>query len=159
MFLRGFFSGGSGSNRGYLPREIGPHGVVPFFNPGQSSTQIAIQCDPASLTYSASICNLPLGGFTLWEASVELRFPIGGPIEAVLFVDSSDVAPRRLQFRWRLHLSSGVGLRYVTPIGPVRLDVGYRIPGLQAPNSPDEGTPKAFLGAPIAVSLGIGESF
>ncbi len=159
MFLRGFFSGGAGSNRGYLPREIGPHGIVPFFNPGQTSAQIAIQCDPASPTYSISICNLPLGGFTLWEASVELRFPIGGPIEGVLFVNGSDVAPRKILFRWRPHLSTGAGLRYATPIGPVRLDVGYRIPGLQAPNSPDEGVPLAILGAPIAVSLGIGESF
>ena len=159
MFLRGFFSGGSGSNRGYLPREIGPHGIVPFFNPGQTSAQIAAQCDPASPTYSVLICNLPLGGFTLWEVSVELRFPIGGPIEGVLFTDSSDVAPRQLLFRWRPHISSGFGLRYVTPIGPVRLDVGYRIPGLQAPVSPDEGTPKNILGAPIAVSFGIGESF
>lgn len=159
MFLRGFFSGGSGSNRGYLPREIGPHGVVPFFNPGQTSTQIVVQCDPTSPTYSVSICNLPLGGFTLWEASVELRFPIGGPIEGVLFVNGSDVAPRRILFRWRPHLSTGLGLRYATPIGPVRLDVGYRIPGMQAPKSPDEGIPMAILGAPIAVSLGIGESF
>ncbi len=159
MFLRGFFSGGAGSNRGYLPREIGPHGIVPFFNPGQTSAQIAIQCDPANPTYSRSICNLPLGGFTLWEASIELRFPIGGPIEGVLFTDGSDVAPRQFLFRWRPHLSSGIGLRYATPIGPVRLDVGYRIPGMQAPNSPDEGVPLAILGAPIAASLGIGESF
>ncbi len=159
MFLRGFFSGGPGSNRGYLPREIGPHGIVPFFNPGQTSTQIAAQCDPVSPAYSESICNLPLGGFTLWEASVELRFPVGGPIEGVLFTDAGDVAPRQWLFRWRPHLSSGFGLRYVTPIGPIRLDVGYRIPGLQAPISPDEGTPKNFLGAPIAVSFGIGEAF
>jgi outer membrane protein insertion porin family/translocation and assembly module TamA len=159
MFLRGFFSGGPASNRGYLPREIGPHGIVPFFNPGQTTAQIAIECAPTSPTFSAPICNLPLGGFTLWEASVELRFPIGGPIEGALFVDSSDVAAQRFLFRWRPHLSTGAGFRYVTPIGPVRLDIGYRVPGLQAPNSPDEGIPATILGAPIAVSLGIGESF
>ena len=159
MFLRGFFAGGPGSNRGYLPREIGPHGVVPFFNPGQATTQIAAECAAANSVNVAPICNLPLGGFTLWEANVDLRFPIGGPVEGVLFVDASDVAPRTLLFRWRPHLSTGVGLRYVTPIGPVRLDVGYRIPGLQAPNSPDEVIPDKILGAPIAVSFGIGESF
>ena len=159
MFLRGFFSGGPGSNRGYLPREIGPHGIVPFFNPGQTSAQIAVQCDPASPTYSVISCSLPLGGFTLWEASVELRFPIGGPVEGALFTDGSDVSPQTLLFRWRPHISSGFGLRYVTPIGPVRLDVGYRIPGLQAPDSSGEGTPTSILGAPIAVSFGIGEAF
>jgi outer membrane protein assembly factor BamA len=159
MFLRGFFSGGPGSNRGYLPREIGPHGIVPFFNPGQTSVQIAAQCDPTSPTYSVESCSLPLGGFTLWEASVELRFPIGGPIEGVLFTDGSDVSPQTFALRWRPHLSSGLGLRYVTPIGPVRLDIGYRIPGLQAPDSSGEGTPTSILGAPIAVSFGIGEAF
>ncbi len=159
MFLRGFFSGGPGSNRGYLPREIGPHGVVPFFNPGQTTTQIASQCNLASSDTSISLCNLPLGGFTLWEASLELRFPITGPIESVLFIDGSDVAPAVMGFRWRPHLSTGMGLRYATPIGPVRLDVGYRVPGMQAPDLPDEGTPKTILGAPIAISLGIGEAF
>lgn len=159
MFLRGFFSGGPGSNRGYLPREIGPHGIVPFFNPGQTTTQIASQCNLASSDTSIARCNLSLGGFTLWEASLELRFPIAGPIEGVLFFDSSDVAPSVLRFRWRPHLSTGTGLRYATPIGPVRLDVGYRIPGMQATTSPDEGTPKTIVGAPIAVSLGIGEAF
>jgi len=104
-------------------------------------------------------CRLPLGGFTLWEASVELRFPMGGPVEGALFTDGSDVSPQPLLFRWRFHISSGFGLRYVTPIGPVRLDVGYRIPGLQAHDSSGEGTPTSILGAPIAVSFGIGEAF
>jgi hypothetical protein len=62
-------------------------------------------------------------------------------------------------FRWRPHLSTGMGLRYATPIGPVRLDVGYRVPGMQAPDLPDEGNPKTIFGAPIAISLGIGEAF
>jgi len=159
MFLRGFFSGGPGSNRGYLPREIGPHGIVPFFNPGQTTAQIASQCIPVGSVTSTLLCNLPLGGFTLWEASIELRFPIAGPVESVLFIDGSDVAPTMLRFRWRPHLSIGAGLRYATPIGPVRLDVGYRVPGMQAPNLPDEGTPKTIWGVPIAVSLGIGEAF
>jgi hypothetical protein len=52
-----------------------------------------------------------------------------------------------------------LGLRYDTPVGPVRLDIGYRIPGLQAPASPDEGTPDTLLGLPVAISFGIGEAF
>jgi outer membrane protein insertion porin family/translocation and assembly module TamA len=60
----------------------------------------------------------------------------------------------------RPHLSAGVGFRYDTPIGPVRLDAGYRIPGLQAPeNAPDEGKPATILGIPAAISFGIGEAF
>src|SRR5262249_936463 len=34
VYLRGFFSGGPSSNRGYPLRGVGPHGTVPFFNPG-----------------------------------------------------------------------------------------------------------------------------
>jgi outer membrane protein insertion porin family/translocation and assembly module TamA len=160
MFLRGFFSGGPGSNRGYALREIGPHGVVPFYNPDQSSEELYLSCKLGSADYDKSVCDLPLGGFTLWEASLELRYPILGPLQGALFADTSDVAPRVMDFRLnRPHLSVGPGLRYETPIGPVRIDVGYRIPGAQAPESADEYEPNEIFGLPIAISFGIGESF
>jgi outer membrane protein assembly factor BamA len=161
MFLRGFFSGGAGSNRGYAPRGIGPYGVVPFFNYGQSRAQSAVDCTAGSDSYEPAVCDLPLGGFTLWEAGLELRYPISGALSGTVFSDTSDVAPRRLAFRFdRPHLSVGFGLRYDTPVGPVRFDLGYRVPGLQAPaNAADEGVPQTIFGLPIAASFGIGESF
>lgn len=157
MFMRGLFSGGPTSNRGYRAREVGPHGVVPFYNPGQSSADIVGGC----MVGAPKECNLPLGGFTLWEASVELRFPISGPVGGAVFSDASDVSPEELNFRFtRLHLSAGLGARYDTPLGPVRLDVGYRIPGLQAPkDAPGEGEPDTVFGLPIAVAFGIGAAF
>jgi outer membrane protein insertion porin family/translocation and assembly module TamA len=156
LFIRGFFSGGAGSNRGYGPREIGPHGTVPFYNPGQSDDEVDAGCAAGTVTS----CDLPLGGLTLWEASVELRYPLFGPLTGAVFSDASDVAPHRARFRFdRPHLSVGLGLRYETPVGPIRLDAGYRVPSLQAPASPDEGTPGTVFGIPGAVSLGIGESF
>lgn len=159
MFLRGLFSGGPGSNRGYAQREIGPHGVVPFYAPGATATSITTECaspNPAA----GSACDLPLGGFTQWEASVELRFPISGPFSGAVFTDAADVAPNKVEFRFnRPHLSAGLGFRYDTPVGPVRLDAGYRIPGLQAPSSADEGKPDTTFGIPAAVSFGIGEAF
>ena len=160
MFMRGLFSGGPTSNRGYRSREVGPHGVVPFYNPGQSSADISSECNDDQSSQREE-CSLPLGGFTLWETSVELRFPIHGPLHGAAFSDASDVAPEKLQFRFdRLHLSAGLGVRYTTPIGPVRLDVGYRIPGLQAPEGASgEGIPDEVFGLPIAVSLGIGAPF
>ncbi len=164
MFLRGLFSGGAGSNRGYAAREIGPHGVVPFYNHGQSADSQAddgVDCTAGSDTYQPAVCDLPLGGFTLWEASVELRYPISGALSGTVFTDASDVSPRELSFRFnRLHLSVGLGLRYDTPVGPIRFDVGYRVPGLQAPKgATDEGNPEPILGLPIALSFGIGESY
>jgi outer membrane protein insertion porin family/translocation and assembly module TamA len=96
----------------------------------------------------------------LWEASLELRFPLLGPLRGAVFTDLADVSPYSLDLRLnRPHLSAGFGFRYGTPIGPVRLDVGYRIPGLQAPSSDDEFAPDTLFGLPIAVSFGIGEPF
>jgi outer membrane protein insertion porin family/translocation and assembly module TamA len=155
MFMRGLFAGGSGSNRGYALREIGPHGTVPFYNYGQTTaTCTGPTADP-------NVCALPLGGFTLWEASVELRFPLVGDLAGNLFVDAADVSARRMDFRLRPHLSAGFGFRYDTPVGPIRLDLGYRIPGLQAPaDARDERKPKdGPFGVPIALSFGIGESY
>ncbi|HTQ05784.1 MAG TPA: POTRA domain-containing protein [Polyangiaceae bacterium] len=159
MFLRGYFSGGPGSNRGYGMREIGPHGLVPFYAPGVTASVQGQSCTNVPTQQSA--CDLPLGGFTQWESNVELRYPIAGALSGAVFVDGADVAPRKLVFRFdRPHLSAGVGFRYDTPVGPVRLDAGYRIPGLQAPaHAPDEGDPETILGIPAAVSFGIGEAF
>jgi len=154
MFLRGFFAGGAGSNRGYALREIGPHGIVPQ----ATSTLANTNC---TQSHENPDCNLPLGGFTLWEASLELRYPISGAFSGAFFVDTADVSPKAVNFRLnRPHLSVGVGFRYDTPVGPIRLDAGYRVPGLQAPkDAPGEGVPTTTFGQPIALSFGIGEAF
>lgn len=163
MFMRGFFSGGSGSNRGYATREIGPHGVVPFYNYGQTQTSLGVDCTAGSANYQAAVCDLPLGGFTLWEAGLELRYPLSGALSGAVFGDTSDVSPRPVSFRFnRPHLSVGLGLRYDTPVGPIRFDLGYRVPGLQAPkDAADEAVPKPFplFNLPLAMSFGIGESY
>jgi outer membrane protein insertion porin family/translocation and assembly module TamA len=163
MFLRGLFAGGPGSNRGYALREIGPHGEVPFYNPGQTSEEdVGAPCPPPGEDQPTN-CDLPLGGFTLWEASAELRFPLLGDLRGALFADLADVSPYKLDFRFNHpHLSVGLGFRYATPIGPVRLDVGYRVPGVQFPDSSanrEEYVPNDTFGLPIAVSFGIGEPF
>jgi len=160
LFLRGFFSGGTGSNRGYGPREIGPHGVVPFYNPNQSPAQLVVTCDPASPDYESGSCDLPLGGLTLWEASIELRYPLGAPLFGAVFLDASDVSPGTADLRFdRPHLSLGTGIRYDTPVGPIRLDAGYRLPILQAETADEVLEPTTTFGLPIALSLGIGESY
>ncbi len=154
MFLRGFFAGGLGSNRGYALREIGPHGIVPQATSTLANTNCTEREDNPN-------CNLPLGGFTLWEASLELRFPISGAFSGALFTDTADVSPKRVDFRLnRPHLSVGIGFRYDTPVGPIRLDAGYRVPGLQYPaGASGEGIPNTTFGIPMALSFGIGEAF
>jgi outer membrane protein insertion porin family/translocation and assembly module TamA len=161
MFFRGFFAGGTGSNRGYAPREIGPHGTIPYYIPGQAAENLDASCIPGSDAAASEIgCDLPLGGFTLWEASLELRRSLIGALSGALFADAADVSPRQWSFRWRPHLSVGAGLRYDTPVGPVRFDAGYRLPHLQAPEgATDEGQPGKLFGLPMAFSFGIGEAF
>lgn len=160
-FFRSFFSGGPSSNRGYPLRGIGPHGVVPFFSPQIGSATLSANCQNGLPGYDDARCLLPLGGFTLWEASLELRYPIVGELSGTTFCDSSDVAPKQVQYRFdRPHLSCGVGGRYGTPIGPIRLDIGYRIPGVQTLNDDrGEGDPPTIFGAPVAVAIAIGEAF
>ena len=161
-FFRAFFSGGPSSNRGYALRGIGPHGVVPFFEPTLAAAQLAAACaDPNAPDFDPARCLLPLGGPTLWEASAEVRFPLTGPLSSALFCDTSDVSPREVNPRFdRPHLSCGPGARYETPIGPIRLDIGYRIPGLQVlGDDTGEGEPPTFFGVPLAFHFGVGEAF
>jgi outer membrane protein assembly factor BamA len=159
LLLRAFYSGGPNSNRGYPFRGVGPHGVVGFLVPSTAF------CDPADPSTKANpSCQRPLGGLTLWEASAEVRFPLFGPLRAALFVDASDVAREvtRLRFNYP-HLSPGFGLRYATPVGPVRLDIGYRVPFAQKVGAQaltyNEGNPSTILGLPIAIHFGLGEAF
>ncbi len=150
LLFRGFFSGGPNSNRGYPLRGVGPHGDVKFLTRN-------VDCDAQP---DLRACNRPLGGVTLWEASLEVRFGLFGPLSAVVFVDASDVS-RELTLRFSApHLSAGLGFRYGTPIGPVRFDIGYRVPGAQDfRNDVPEGDPRDTLGLPIAMHLTLGEAF
>lgn len=156
-FFRGFFSGGPTSNRGYPLRGVSPHDIVPFISPETEVQKLGTACTG---DYD---CRTPTGGFTLWEASAEFRININGPLSAATFCDASDVSPRTADIRlMHLHLSCGAGGRYDTPVGPIRLDIGYRIPGLQVIGglTADERQPDTFaFGIPIAVSFGIGEAY
>jgi len=158
VYFRGFFSGGPTSNRGYPVYGVGPHGVVPFLLPNVSQ-QIYSQCLPGTpgATTNPS-CVQPLGGLTMWMASAEVRFPLSSDFAEVTFCDSSDVEAKTADYQLSPHLSCGAGIRYKTPVGPLRLDVAYRIPGLNpAPGDPDY--PGDILGLPIGVAFGIGEAF
>lgn len=158
LFFRGFFAGGPSSNRGYPPRTISPYAVVPFINPSSEAERVACEQNEDQ----AATCATPIGGLTLWEASLALRFEIHDPFYGAVFCDAADVGPSRAAFRFDyLRLSCGAGLRYGTPVGPIRLDVAYRVPGAQVVGAEDglAGNPGTIFGAPINISLGIGEAF
>lgn len=155
LFFRGFYSGGPATNRGYPLRGIGPYDLIPYLSPAGQSIS-ASGCNPNDTS-----CSLPTGGRSLWEASGELRYVLSGPFSIAGFCDMADVSPFSLDLRFdRPHLSCGAGGRYDTPVGPIRLDIGYRIPGLQyKAGSSFERAPDRLLGIPIALAFGIGEAF
>ena len=76
----------------------------------------------------------PKGGHTFMVVSAEARFPVWSRLSGVLFVDAGNVWTNAWDFNVEdLRYDVGPGLRYNTPIGPLRLDIGYQlnpIPGL-----------------------------
>lgn len=70
----------------------------------------------------------PIGGERLIEASIEGRFPLWGPVTGVVFSDTGQVAEEVWDWdQAPFQYTAGVGLRYATIIGPIRLDVGYQL--------------------------------
>jgi outer membrane protein assembly complex protein YaeT len=113
-FYKRYFVGGSSSVRGWGRYQVGP--LTPA---GQ-----------------------PIGGRTMMEVSTEARFNIRGKLGAVLFVDGGNAweGPWEVQLgalRWAV----GPGIRYDTPIGPMRFDLGVQlnpIDGLVLEGNPEK---------------------
>ena len=71
---------------------------------------------------------LPLGGLSMLEASSELRMPLKGKLGAVAFFDYGNVWADPWHFDLGdLRYAVGPGLRYLTPVGPARIDLGYQV--------------------------------
>ncbi|CAK0759064.1 translocation and assembly module TamA [Gammaproteobacteria bacterium] len=66
----------------------------------------------------------PLGGVSLLELSTEARFEITQNFGGVLFIDGGGAFARDVPDSGDFLVGVGVGVRYATPIGPIRLDLG-----------------------------------
>lgn len=103
------------------------------------------------------------GGLRRWESSLELRAMLTENFGTVLFTDFGDVH-ESASFRFsHLNTSVGFGLRYRTPVGPLRFDMGFvvdeaRVIGDDAPQS-NFLVDLGFTQFPGAFHLTIGESF
>lgn len=71
---------------------------------------------------------MPIGGTTLLESSVEVRTRAWEQLGIVAFVDAGNVwaTPWDLRLGDLLY-DAGPGLRYLSPVGPVRLDLAFQI--------------------------------
>jgi translocation and assembly module TamA len=137
--LRG---GGHNSVRGYAPNTLGDAEIYDYHNARR----------------------LISGGMRQWEASLELRVPVTENFGTVAFVDVGDVS-RSTSYRFNYPQTSfGLGLRYNTIVGPLRLDAALAPSNLQtigADNRIRTGIPQSrvFGFADGAVSFTIGEAF
>lgn len=115
---RRFYSGGGGSVRGYGYQGIGP-------------------LDPAGV---------PTGGLSFAEASAEVRIRINDKFGVVPFVDAGTVSAGTSPNFGTTQFGAGLGIRYLTPLGPLRIDAA--VPLNRRPGDPSFG-----------VYAGIGQAF
>lgn len=98
--IRRFFPGGFDSVRGYPYQRLGP------------------------LDSSGN----PLGGEGMLVGNLELRFPLWEELGGVVFVDAGNAYEDiDVMSFGDLRYTTGLGLRYNTPVGPLRLDWGFQI--------------------------------
>lgn len=134
-----FYAGGANSVRGYTQNQLGPRVVTVgvqelLFPRGDEPAPICapeavadLTCDAGALA-EGDFASRPTGGSAVIEGSTELRFPIWEPfLSGAAFLDFGQVWSEAENARLSdVVFSPGIGLRYSTPIGPVRLDLAYR---------------------------------
>lgn len=126
-----FFSGGADSLRGFPIDGAGP----------QRPVQV---CSNPAVSSTCTIISVPVGGESLFIFNTEARFPLPWvPISflkglgAAVFYDGGNVyAHVNLAEMARNYTNTiGFGLRYNTPVGPIRFDIGHNlnpVPGVNA---------------------------
>lgn len=121
-----FFGGGGVSMRGFNDNQAGPRDI------GTASETPGTPATPQATGF-------PIGGNGLFFNTVELRFPLLGPnISGVFFEDMGNIfnnfsditaayhQPNVTNFNYSVQ-APGFGIRYKTPLGPIRVDIAYAL--------------------------------
>ena len=132
-----FYAGGSRSVRGYAENQLGPRILTIDPDLLIASDTTASGCTVETIESGACDPNVasaddfqprPLGGTSVIEGSLEYRLPVTPNLVAAFFVDAARVADAGND-AGSANLSAvtpGFGVRYRSPIGPVRIDLGIR---------------------------------
>ncbi|MGI9626541.1 MAG: BamA/OMP85 family outer membrane protein [Longimicrobiales bacterium] len=132
-----FYGGGANSIRGFAQSTLGPRSLSvavgellrrdtvtsqPICQPAEVRT---LTCDGGPVPGNR-FQERPIGGLATFEASMELRFDLAdeGGFGGAAFVDVGQVWPEDFDFG-DLEVTPGLGIRYNTLFGPLRLDVAY----------------------------------
>jgi outer membrane protein insertion porin family/translocation and assembly module TamA len=132
------YAGGMQSVRGFAENELGPQVLqarrASLLAAGCTDATIASgSCDPSGVP-SNELFPRPLGGSSVLEANVELRIPLTRQLGGVVFLDGAYVGTGGLDVpaRGKGAVTPGGGLRYRSPLGVLRLDVGLRPVGSES---------------------------
>ncbi|HEX9084521.1 MAG TPA: outer membrane protein assembly factor BamA, partial [Gemmatimonadaceae bacterium] len=111
-----FTAGGDSSHRAYALDLLGT--ICP--EPSD------IDCKPTLIRLSDGTV-APIGGKGVFLTNAEYRFPIFSSVGGAFFVDAGNVfADTAIRFG-DLRYGVGTGVRYLSPVGPIRFDVGYKL--------------------------------
>ena len=128
---RRFFLGGASTMRGYAEDEMVPEDVRPALREAArwcASSLTSVGCTDAGRALVAGDVPVSPGGQVFLLLKSELRIRLRPSLEAGFFADVGNIwldpdAYRLLDLRVNL----GAGIRFVTPIGPAALDVGFNV--------------------------------
>jgi outer membrane protein insertion porin family/translocation and assembly module TamA len=138
-----FYAGGANSVRGYGENQLGPRILTvdpaKLIAAGCTTATIAnASCDPNTSFVDSlgkthtvdpnDFTALPTGGTSLIEGSIEYRFPVlMKNLQAAVFVDAGYVgAGSSDATQGKAAVTPGFGVRYLSPVGPIRVDLGFR---------------------------------
>lgn len=148
--LMRFYSGGS-YMRGFNQRRLSPLVAVPVPDPDNDG-HLLYEQSPNPTRTGTGPETLPVGGNALVEASFEVRWNVWGNLVLSVFNDWGLVTSQKLgpgvDFARFLYTAVGLGVRYRTPLGPIRLDVAYRLPWLGGAQEVDNTSVKTFRNDP-----------
>jgi translocation and assembly module TamA len=130
-----FYGGGSSSIRGYPYQSVGPYFPI--------LSSCSAPCVPNVLGYTT----YPIGSTTISAGTIEFRQRIAQNFGAAFFVDGGHVGPSLTFSPTNLFVGVGTGVRYYTPIGPIRLDFAV-------PLKRYDSDPQAFQ-----IYVGLGQAF
>ena len=98
------------------------------FFAGGDTTIRGFALDAVGAPNTVSLTGFPKGGNAVLIMNGELRVPLFGDLGAAFFVDGGNVFNRVTEFdSGALRGSAGLGIRYRSPIGPIRFDVGFKM--------------------------------